>query len=180
MYSCVAFVGNLPGTRAAARAAQIATHPDRHGGSLEAKTASQWANRAAEVLGDAAKRRLYVHSGHNYAAYALAEQEVERAAAAEQQRRADEEAERAERKRQRAEQIEGRRVAQARVAEAAAGDAEMSTEARRAARQQGHEQRTASGKAHQHDARSARRRAARARQAAATGDGVAAESGDGS
>ena len=88
MYSCVAFVGNLPGTRAAARAAQIATHPDRHGGSLEAKTASQWANRAAEVLGDAAKRRLYVHSGHNYAAYALAEQEVERAAAAEQQRRA--------------------------------------------------------------------------------------------
>ena len=31
-------------TRAAARAAQIATHPDRHGDSLEANAASQWAN----------------------------------------------------------------------------------------------------------------------------------------
>ena len=56
-------------TRAAARAAQLATHPDRLGDSLEAKEASQWVNRAAEVLGDDAKRRLYVHSGCNYRVY---------------------------------------------------------------------------------------------------------------
>ena len=37
--------------------------------SLEAKEASQWVNRAAEVLGDAGKRRLYVHAGSNYAAF---------------------------------------------------------------------------------------------------------------
>ena len=55
-------------TRAAARAAQIATHPDRLGDSLEATTASQWVNRAAEVLCDATKRALYVHCGSRYAA----------------------------------------------------------------------------------------------------------------
>ena len=47
-------------TRAAARTAQFATHPDRLGDSLEATAASQWVNRAAEVLCDAAKRALLV------------------------------------------------------------------------------------------------------------------------
>ena len=48
-------------------------------GAYKFSTANQWVNRAAEVLGDAATRRLYVNGGSNYAVYERAAQAVEEA-----------------------------------------------------------------------------------------------------
>ena len=70
------------------------------------------------------------------------------------------------RRREAAQAIEERRAAQARAAAAVAGHVRMSEEELRADRQIAHEQRTEAGKAHRHNARKARRQAAKERHEA--------------
>jgi curved DNA-binding protein CbpA len=59
--------------RSALRAARLATHPDRNGGSDAAEAAAteaaKWVAKAAEVLGHPGKRRTYALAGYNLAAY---------------------------------------------------------------------------------------------------------------
>jgi DnaJ-class molecular chaperone len=139
--------------RGALRAARLATHPDRNGGSEAAEAAAteaaKWVAKAAEVLGHPGKRRTYALAGYNLAAY-----EEEAAVALERetrkrQRAADAAAEAeaaAAAKRQRGKERQAAEQAAVETVKAAAeGRAEVGEEELKAAKERWHGRRTAEG-----------------------------------
>ena len=175
---------SVEAVRSALRAARLATHPDRNGGSDAAEAAAteaaKWVAKAAEVLGHPGKRRTYAHANHNLAAYeeavAVAEeretrkrQREEDAKAEQQKRDAAEAAARAAKRQREEERQAARKAARETVTAAAQGSVEVSEEELQAARKQGRE-RTTGGQRSRQQAAHARQARKKARAASGNPD----------